>query len=183
MKKPSAGSADLGPPPSPDTLPELLARLDKWLAKHRRRFAKALRPGATPAEIDALQSELGHALPDELRVWLAWHNGQDPDVFGAFESNWSLLSTKQIADVKKELDAQASPNWNAAWIPFLCDDGNSVCIDTRQPGFPVRECWPSTSQHAIVAPSLTAWVTDFLAALERGEYVEDPERGSFRRKS
>jgi len=182
MKKRPASSADLGPLPSPDTLPELLARVDQWLAKRRRRFAKALRPGATPAEIAALQSDLGHALPDELRVWLAWHNGQDPDVFGAFESNWSLLSTKQIADVKKELDAQASPNWNAAWIPFLCDDGNSVCIDTRQPGFPVRECWPSTSQHAIVAPSLTAWVTDFLAALERGEYVEDPERGTFYRR-
>ena len=108
MKKRPATSTDFTLPPSPDELPELLARVDHWLAKHRPRFAKALRPGATPDEITALQSDLGHALPDELRVWLAWHNGQDPDVFGAFESNWSLLSTKQIADVKKEARAPAS---------------------------------------------------------------------------
>jgi cell wall assembly regulator SMI1 len=183
MKKRPPSSADLGDLPSPDTLPDLLAGVDKWLAKHRKRFVKALLAGATPAACDALQSDLGHALPDELRVWLAWHNGQDPDVVGAFESNWSLLSTKQIADVKKELDAEASPNWHAAWIPFLGDDdGNYVCIDARQPGFPVRECWPSTSEHAIIAPSLTAWLTDVLAAMERGDYVEDPERGTFYRK-
>src|SRR5262249_11742382 len=121
--------------------------------------------------------------PDELRVWLAWHNGQDPDVYGAFESNWSLLSTKQIADAKKEQDKQASPDWNAAWIPFLGDDDdNCVCIDTQQSGLPVREWWPSTAQHPVVAPSLTAWVTDFLAALERGEYAEDSERGTFYRR-
>ena len=72
----------------------------------------------------------------ELRLWLAWHNGQSPDVIGAFESNWNLLSTRQIAEVKKELDAEASPNWNAAWVPFLDDDAdNYVCIDARQPGF------------------------------------------------
>src|SRR5260370_41287167 len=105
MKRRPPSSADLGELPSPDTLPDLLARIDEWLAKHRPRFVKALRPGAPPAECAALQGDLGHAVPEELRVWLAWHNGQDPNVLGAFESNWSLMSTRQIADVKKELDA------------------------------------------------------------------------------
>jgi cell wall assembly regulator SMI1 len=183
MKKRPASNADLGSLPSPDGLPDLLGRVDQWLATHRRRFVKALLPGATPAECAALQSDLGHALPEELHVWLAWHNGQSPDVVGAFESNWSLMSTRQIADVKKELDAEASANWHPAWIPFLDDDAdNYVCIDARQPGFPVRECWRGKSEHAIIAPSLTAWVMDILAAMERGEYVEDPERGTFYRK-
>ncbi len=183
MKKRPPSSADFGPMPSPDLLPDLLARVDQWLATHRPRFAKALLPGATPAECTALQSDLGHALPEELRLWLAWHNGQNAEVVGAFESNWSLMSTRQIADVKKQLDAEASPNWHSAWLPFLDDDaGNYVCIDTRQPDFPVRECWRGTSEHVIIAPSLTTWVTDVLMAMEHGEYVEDPERGTFYRK-
>jgi cell wall assembly regulator SMI1 len=182
MKRRPPSHPDLDALPSPDTLPDLLARVDQWLAKHRPRFAKALLPGATPAECTALQSALGHVLPEELRLWLGWHNGQSPDIVGAFESSWSLLSTRQIAEVKKELDAEASANWHAAWIPFLDDDaGNYVCIDARQPGSPVRECWLSTSKHALIAPSLTAWVADVLAAMERGEYVEDPERGTFYR--
>ena len=80
--------------------------------------------------------------------------------------------------------AEASANWHAAWIPFLDDDAsNYVCIDARQPGFPVRECWRGKAEHAVIAPSLTAWVADVLAAMERGVYVEDPERGTFYRKS
>jgi cell wall assembly regulator SMI1 len=183
MKKRPESYPDFGLLPSPDELADLLARVDQWLASHRSRFVKALLPGATPTECAALQSDLGHALPEELRLWLAWHNGQSPDVIGAFESNWCLMSTRQIAEVKKELDAKASANWHAAWVPFLDDDAdNYVCIDARQPGFPVRECWRGKSEHAIIAPSLTAWVTDVLGAMERGEYVEDPERGTFYRK-
>lgn len=184
MKKRPATSSDFEMLPSPDELLHLLALVDQWLTTHRPRFAKALQQGATPAECTALQSDLGHALPEELRIWLAWHNGQNPDVVGAFESNWSLMNTRQIAEVKKELDAEASSNWHPAWIPFLDDDaGNYVCIDARQPGFPVRECWRGKAEHAIIAPSLTAWVADVLMAMMRGAYVEDPERGTFYRKS
>src|SRR5262249_6507094 len=143
MAKRPTSSAAPGSSSLPKTLPDLLARVDQWLAKHRRRFVKALRPRAKPDEIAALQSELGKAPPDELRVWLAWHNGQDPDVYGAFESNWSLLSTKQIADAKKEQDKQASPDWNAAWIPFLGDHGGKrVCIDHHHAGLPSPERGP-----------------------------------------
>ncbi len=39
------------------------------------------------------------------------------------------------------------------------------------------------AEATVTAPSLTAWLEGFAAALEQGEYVEDPERGSFRRKS
>ena len=51
-----------------DRLPELLKQLDAWLVKHRSRFAKGLLPPATPEELKTLESELGHAIPDELRA-------------------------------------------------------------------------------------------------------------------
>jgi cell wall assembly regulator SMI1 len=156
-----------------DRLPALLARLDAWLSEHRPRFAKMLLPGATP----------DNTLPEELRVWLAWHNGQSTDVPGAFVQSWHLLGTRRIAQLKKELDAEQSANWNSAWVPFLDDDNdNYVCLDTRQAGFPVRECWRGKQEHAVVADSLTAWVQQFMADLEKGAYVEDPERGEFYKK-
>ncbi len=171
-KKPAAKGAG--------RLPALLGKLDAWLHQHRARFAKGLLPGATPDQLAALESALGQPLPDELRSWLAWHNGQSPDVAGAFVQSFHLLSAEQIANVKKELDARPSPDWDSGWIPFLDDDNdNYVCLDTRQPGIPVRECWRGKGQHAVVAESLTAWGEQFLAALEKGAYVEDPERGDF----
>jgi cell wall assembly regulator SMI1 len=164
-------------------LPALLARLDAYLAKHRARFAKGLLPGAAPDQLTALEGDLGIALPDELRVWLSWHNGQSEDVLGAFIQSFHLMSTQQIAQVKKELDPEKSSNWNRGWIPFLDDDNdNYVCLDTGQPGFPVREFWRGQEQHAVVAESLAAWVKQFVTALEKGEYAEDPERGDFNKK-
>jgi cell wall assembly regulator SMI1 len=168
---------------SAQRLAALLARLDVWLKQHRPRFAKCLLPGATPDRLAALQGDLADALPEELRIWLAWHNGQKTDVPVAFVQSWHLLGTQQIAHLKKELDAEKSANWNSAWIPFLDDDNdNYVYLDTRQPGFPVRESWHGKQEHPVVGESLTAWVEQFLADLEKGHYAEDPERGEFYKK-
>jgi len=167
---------------SPGRLPALLARLDAWFKTHRRRFAKTLLPGATPDQLAALERELAHALPDELRTWLAWHNGQGSDAPAAFLQSWHLVGTEQMARLKKELDADPQAKWDRAWIPFLDDDNdNYVCVDTGQPNVPVRECWRG-KQAAVVADSLTAWVERFVTDVEKGEYVEDPERGEFYKK-
>jgi cell wall assembly regulator SMI1 len=161
----------------------LLARIDRWLAAHRSRFHRALQPPATAAECDRLAAALGGNLPPELRTWLTWHNGQSPDVPGAFEQNWNLMSAEQIAEAKQELDAEGHEGWQRAWVPFLDDDnGNYLCLDPATAGTPVRGCWHGQADHATVAPSLTAWVEDFVTALERGGYTEDPERGTFQRK-
>ena len=76
---------------------ELLARLEAWLGKHRRRFRKGLRPGATRAELQTLEEDLGRPLPATLRTLLAWHNGQGEDFMGAFEQDWRLMGTEEIA--------------------------------------------------------------------------------------
>ena len=157
----------------------LLARLDQWLNTKRERFQQALRPGATAAECDALAAEVGRPLPEELRTLLMWHNGQTPDVPGAFEQSWMLLSTEEIAEAKKELDEHPHEGWQKDWLPFLGDDsGDYLCLDLGSPSCPVRECWRGRADHPVIAPSLSAWLEAFVAALERGAYVEDPERGT-----
>jgi cell wall assembly regulator SMI1 len=169
--------------PGGESLTDLLHRLDQWLGKHRSRFHKALLPGATAAECDALRAALGMPLPGELRTWLTWHNGQSADVVGAFVEGWNLMSTDDIAEAKKELDADGHAGWQRGWVPFLDNDnGDYLCLDPGQPGAAVRECWRGNPEHAVVAPSLRAWVERFLHDLEEGRYHEDPERGTFMRR-
>jgi cell wall assembly regulator SMI1 len=167
-----------------DKVTVLLARLDQWLNTKRERFQQALRPGATTAECDALASQLGKPLPEELRALLMWHNGQNPDVPGAFEQSWILMNTEEIADAKKELDDHPHEGWHNNWVPFLDDDnGDYRCLDLGSPGCPVLECWRGRADHPVVAPSLAAWLESFVTALEQGAYAEDPERGTLALKS
>jgi cell wall assembly regulator SMI1 len=162
----------------------LLARLDKWLAEHRPHFHRGLLPGATPAELEGLGQSLGVPLPESLKAWLAWHNGLSPDTTARFEEVWTLMNSGQIAEEKRELDADAADTgWQPAWIPFLDNDaGDYVCGDTAQAGVPVREFWQDRKEHAVVAPSLEAWLAERIEAMERGDYSEDPERGTFLRR-
>jgi cell wall assembly regulator SMI1 len=162
----------------------LLKRIDHGLSAHRQRFVKALEPGATPQQLDDAQKQLGRPLPEELRTLLAWHNGQNPDVFGAFEQVFYLMSAGQIAETAAEIKANPPAGWKAGWLPFLDDDADSfVVVDTEQPGLPVREVWRGRTDHSVVAPSLKAWLQRFAEGLEHGAYVEDPERGTFLPKS
>lgn len=173
--KNSQGGSDITP---------LLARLEKWLATHRPRYLKGLQPGAKKATLDALEKTLGLKLPDSLRSLLAWHNGQGEDFIGCLEESWILMSTDQIAAAKPDLDAEAADTgWQTAWIPFLDDDnGNYGCLDTSQPEAAVREFWVGNADHPVVAAALAAWLEDFVTALERGDYREDPERGAMLRR-
>jgi cell wall assembly regulator SMI1 len=168
-------------PPVSETpvLRSLLGRLEAWLAKHRKRFLSGLQPPASDADLRALEAAIKRPLPEALRTLLAWHNGQGEDYVGFFEDRWVLMRSAMIADVKPGLDADAKENgWQPAWIPFLDDDqGDYLCLDTSQSPPLVRWFLLGEKQHAVVAPSLSAWLTMFVDNVEKGRYTEDPERG------
>jgi cell wall assembly regulator SMI1 len=174
--------------PPADRLKALLGRLEKWLAAHRPRLLKNLRPGANEAELHALQARLGRELPAELRTLLAWHNGQNEEFAGRFEEDWLLMGTNEIITAKEELDKGAAGNgegngWKPEWIPFMDDDaGDYLFLDTSKAEPPVRAYWLDQEQQPQVAVSLTAWVEAFVKGVEAGAYTEDPERGTFLRR-
>lgn len=160
----------------------LLSRLEKWLHQHRRRYLEGLLPGASAQELDVTQAALGVPLPQDLRALLSWHNGQNGDFIGHLENNWDLMSAGRIVEAKRELDGsdRAQTGWQPAWLPFLeDDDGNYLVLDTSQPAGPVREFWQGNPDHSVAAPSLAAWLEQFVGAVEQGRYHEDPERGTF----
>jgi cell wall assembly regulator SMI1 len=133
--------------------------------------------------LDQLQNDLGRPLPDALRTLLAWHNGQSDDCPARFEQDWILLDSGRVAAAKREVDAAApATGWQPDWIPFLDNDaGDYVCMDAGAPGVPVREFWQDRKEHPVTAPNLAVWLEGVVSAMERGEYHEDPERGSFLR--
>jgi cell wall assembly regulator SMI1 len=187
-EKPPENPPAAAPTPSAATaahgaaLPELLSRLDHWLAAHRHRYRQGLRPGATAEELASLATALAHPIPEDLRTWLSWHNGQNDEVFGALEENWHPMSTTEIAQAKKDLDAAGHEGWQHDWIPFLDDDNsNYLVLGGSKTGAPVRECWQGKADHPVATPSLTAWVERLVNGLEQGAYKEDPERGAMYR--
>ena len=139
-------------------------------------------PGATAAELAQLERGLAHQIPSELRELLTWHNGQEDKFIGYFEQHWRLMGTDSIVAGKKELDAEPPPGWQKAWIPFLDDDGGDyLCLDASDAPALVRGFYVGNDQHEIVAPSFAAWLADFVEHIEKGQYEEDPERGTFDR--
>jgi cell wall assembly regulator SMI1 len=163
-------------------VPALLARLEKWLAQHRPRYLYGLEPGATAQELNTLEAALGGSVPADLRALLAWHDGQKDDFIGCLEQSWNLMSAQQIAAARQELQA-AGDGPASKLIPFLDNDaGDFLCLDTGQPDAPVRAVWRGKAERPVVARSLAAWLEEFVAAVERGEYHEDPERGYFFRQ-
>ena len=190
MRKPRQPNRKEKPANPPvDRLQDLLVRLERWLAAHRPRLLQNLRPGANEAELHMLQARLGRELPAELRTLLAWHNGQNEEFAGRFEEDWLLMSTEEIAAAREELDQGAVGNgegngWKPEWIPFLDDDaGNYLFLDTSQPAPSVRAYWLDLDRQPQAAVSLTAWLEDFVSAVEAGQYEEDPERGTFLRRN
>lgn len=192
--KASKSSAKSSNPPEPvagppDDLGSLLARLEQWLAAHRKRFLTGLRPGANEKDLHALEAQLGVEVPEELRTLLKWHNGQNEEFAGNFEQAWFLMGTEAIAAAYPELLADGAGNghgtgFRPGWIPFLDDDGGDyLCLDTTQPGAPVREFRLGNHEHPVIAPTLAAWLRDFVKAVEAGDYHEEPERGTFLKKT
>lgn len=179
--KPAAQEA-----PAADAIPALLARLQKWLDQHRPRYAQGLAPGASAQELAALEQGLGQPAPAGLRELLSWHNGQSADFVGAFEGTWELMSAARIVAAHQDLSAQAGAGqtaWQRGLVPFLDNDaGDYRCLDTGQPGAPVVEVRLGSPSAQPLVPSLEAWLEDFVAAVERGEYHEDSERGHFLRR-
>jgi cell wall assembly regulator SMI1 len=162
----------------------LLSRLDKWLTKNRARFRKNLMHGASKADLESLSKSLGKPVPSSLAELLAWHNGQGEDYAGYFIDHWLLLGTSKIAAAKADLDTVGGEyGWKKDWLPFLDDDGgNFVVLDLSKKEPAVLAYWMGEKTENL-APSLEAWLSAFVKEVEAGLYHEDPERGTFSRRT
>jgi cell wall assembly regulator SMI1 len=160
----------------------LLQRLDELLQQHRPAYYATLNPPAAATELAVFEAEFGLTLPDELRQWWGWHDGQE--AFDSFIQNKSLLSLNSAAETMRingELlaDGEFVLNWwRAAWVPFLENGGGDlVCLDLEgtfmeQPG-QILQHWHDWEPRTILFPDLTAWLAGVVATYEQA-YADGP---------
>jgi cell wall assembly regulator SMI1 len=118
-------------------------RVSDWLAKTHPAALKTFRKPATAAAIAKAEKALGRLLPDDYKVFLAIHDGQEPD--GPMVEWATLLPVDQIAvtykrlvkldpgeDDEFEADKKVKPVfYSKGWIPIGCSPRGRdfLCLD------------------------------------------------------
>lgn len=119
-------------------------RVTGWLQHNAPDSYAALRAGAGPTAIAALEGDLGIRIPVELHVlWLLTAGDDGVDGAGCLPGNWALMTLDAVAATYRlKMDSQAGQDtfntdrpeeeritvWKAAWIPVVAQgpaDGTS----------------------------------------------------------
>lgn len=176
-------------------LDDLWARLERWLSEHCKELDGALRPGASPNKIEAIEQHLGFSLPEQVRSFYGIHDGQtesSPELFDGFRflplddlfTEWSMWKDDPAP---KDFETEsASANtvkpvwWNARWLPFAangCGDNHAIDLDPNPEGEygQIIGIWLAPPDRNLLSASLTDWFSLFVIRVENGEfhYCED----------
>lgn len=158
-----------------------------WLAANAPASFAALRPPASPADLDACERAAGVALPEDLRRLLLVNNGaaeiNHPGV-GFLSSHFMpgghrLLPAAEIAgasamldEIVADLDADMTGQWwHPRWVLFaVFGNGDGLVIDQR-PGprqGVIGDFYHEQGAVFGTVPSLGAFVAEMADALEHG---------------
>ena len=160
-------------------VPELLARIDRWLSTSRPDYYARLQPGVTAAQLDQFEERFSVRLPVAFRLLYKWRNGQEPTYFRSIQMNWMLMPLEDIADTKGMLDGMigsdfaSSDWWRREWVPFLHNGGGDRLVvdlggfDGGQPR-QLLTFWHDDPDRPVSYPNLEAWLTDLADSMEDG---------------
>jgi cell wall assembly regulator SMI1 len=159
---------------------DLIERLDKWVKENRPSVYEKLLPGLSSEEISRLEKDLGVALPDQMRAFLEWRNGQTLYDVESFYYNYTLMDAGDIGesnDMLNELleggDFDRENWWNPKWVPFMANGaGDYYCVDMEgsfggQVG-QVLEFNHDYEARDIQFPSFAKWLETTVEAFEAG---------------
>jgi cell wall assembly regulator SMI1 len=167
-------------------LAALLSRLEVQWREHGASIANALADGVSPHEAQSAVEPLGITLPDEVLIWLSWHNGLRPDANLYWPASLvgpnglALLSLEQAIDEYRsrlrqgtELAYIARPGevmWAPEWFPLCSADASILAADTSvapTAPTPLRMVdWEYGDWMEPVTDSLTSLVQLWVTALE-----------------
>lgn len=167
-------------------------RFETWLTANAPQLTDALNPAATDVELRELATTIGTELPADFVAFYRIHNGQQSEAGGLFNGEELLSVPRMVAewtiwnDLLKSGDfdgATSTPDpgvladwWNPLWLPLTYDGaGNHCCLDlSPAPGGTrgqVIRMWHDDDERTLLAPSFSEWITQYIRALEAGEYV------------
>lgn len=188
--------------PEPQSLTEVLERIDAWYKKYLPDVQATLRPGATDADLDALEKQIGLPLPADFRALYRWHDGQNWSVGGVLGLDFAPLD--QIAadltvwtDIAEDNDLAmnvmiytvshptgaireqyASP----LWVPFLNDGGgNHVALDlgpdVAGKSGQIITTGRDETHRFVLAPNTETFLRTYLSRLESGRVKVEKLKG------
>jgi cell wall assembly regulator SMI1 len=159
----------------------------RWMIDHGAKvIVDNLAPGCDPGAVDALERDLGFALPSQLRELWSLHNGQHQELDGFLDS-YDLFSIEQVPRERdrvlrlfvrwllecKESDPRM---WKAAalqpaeaderWVPFAGRDNDYLIIHAEtgrvfHAGKDAPPLW-------LGAGSLLDWLESYVADMASG---------------
>ncbi|MBF9141347.1 SMI1/KNR4 family protein [Hymenobacter properus] len=175
-----------------NAMQEVWARFENWLQAHAPQLLENLSLGASETALEKLAQTLDAALPDDFLAFYRIHNGQQSQSGGLINAE-ELLSVPRMLEewtVWNDLlaggdfeGASSTPArgiradwWNPRWLPLTYDGaGNHCCLDLAPAdggtyGQVIR-MWHDDAERTLLASSFTEWITDYVQALEAGQYV------------
>ncbi|MYV57060.1 SMI1/KNR4 family protein [Streptomyces sp. SID3212] len=121
-------------------------RVTHWLLRHAPASHEALRPGADPAALTALEHDLGTPIPPALRALWSLTAGDDGvGGRGCLPGNRALMTLDAVAEsYRHRMDARGAHRpepeydrftaWRATWIPVIsrapADGTSGLYLDT-----------------------------------------------------
>ncbi|GAA4115321.1 hypothetical protein GCM10022393_15460 [Aquimarina addita] len=112
-------------------------------------------------------------MPDDLKLFYQWKNGQQQDSYEAFVNNSMFESLHNALEGNKELtrmigyDFKIENWWNAHWIPIFSNGGGSyICYDlkgvfTKETG-QIIEFWHDYDDRQVISPDLSSFIASLL---------------------
>jgi cell wall assembly regulator SMI1 len=179
--------------------PALLRELEEAWARQGAPVPKHLRPGLTTEEITRLTRPLSLELPDEARMWWAWHDGVSRNVpFGAARElgpDLPFLPLEEAASLYQHAreqavrvaGEQADHWWRPTWFPITMRLGEIRCDCSGPQNAPSPIYWAYSHDHdaeGLTAPkvesfgTMVKWWTE---ALKSGAWRYDGENQRWER--
>lgn len=177
---------------------EQLLKLESLLIEQEAPLIQRFAPPATDVALAVVESQLGLALPDELRQWWGWHDGtnvkaQELAVESSIGPSFDLMSSVEAVEVSRRLRSEAEEEapgdpdslWASSWIA-IGSQGRVACecniaVDAPVPVLDVdyhKAVYPG----AVVCHSVGKMVGWWIEALESGAWRYDTERQRWQRR-
>lgn len=167
---------------------DIVGKVDQLEAAMETTPTGTLRPPATVADIDAAEAALGFAIRDEMRT--LWTRIAD----GGFGPGPGLLPLADIVATYRDLTTEPQGEGGQPWPPTLLPvvgydgDGFDCCDqdDGRIIGFDPQDLGRGRSDRAWqrgfrqVAPSLAAFLTEWLDRADPGQPMSEEMQASMR---
>ncbi|MCA9084132.1 MAG: SMI1/KNR4 family protein [Planctomycetaceae bacterium] len=148
-----------------------LAQIDRWLAEHRPDYHSLLNPPAQEYLFGAVRSTAGIVLPDGIRRFYEWHDGQEAGTFEPLMMNLTFMTLMEMATTHQMhqhvsmIDQWSEEHWQPSWVPFLSNGGGDyLCVATESfrdiPEGAILWYDHETSEREIIHADFTAFLED-----------------------